>query len=605
MSRSTANALKAIEERRKKEQERKKANNQTTKTVDTTQNTNKSPTTTSSSRETPAKSELSTKNALETIQKRRGEKSGATYSSAPSSSKPSVKYPEIYNKRNNLFTKGLQTTTPMPSAEQQIESLQNELSAKKIKYTDDYWQSVHDEAVSRFRQEGQWDSVKIETRAWAAVDELKRAWEKEQEEIKDKIRRLSGVRDATWKDATIGSLERGYQQSRFGEENFNKMLGYENEADAINELLQSNKYQFEADGFLKEGISGAAELIGQMGYLYTKPETFAKVGTATLAGAGTAAIVGQTGPQLTLPEEVATVPAGALLGFKAGMGTVTAENALKVEAGHAYNEMIENGISPDTARKIALGVGTVNAALEVAQVDELIDAFKVLNKSGATETVAEIIMQELIERGVDVAKETAQEVAQEGVTMGGTQIAHKIDKGEGLYSWGDVGERLGETAKSSALAFGFMNVPATVTNLYNSAQTAKTVGDINKTAEAVNSMVESEDEKIQPLPVNATAKEINNTKRKIVSEIERVRQKQATAQLDTQLQNNEQIALEDVKTASGFGDNGAKLLTEIASQEGLTFFKAREEMKNKNYFIPRSRAKVALKWIVKKELGIK
>ena len=47
-------------------------------------------------------------------------------------------------------------------------------------------------------------------------------------------------------------------------------------------------------------------------------------------------------------------------------------------------------------------------------------------------------------------------------------------------------------------------------------------------------------------------------------------------------------------------------MTGIGYQSAMEIInKAREEMKNKNYFIPRSRAKVALKWIVKKELGIK
>ena len=33
--------------------------------------------------------------------------------------------------------------------------------------------------------------------------------------------------------------------------------------------------------------------------------------------------------------------------------------------------------------------------------------------------------------------------------------------------------------------------------------------------------------------------------------------------------------------------------------------KVREEMKKKGYYVPDSRAKIALRWMVKKELGIK
>lgn len=49
--------------------------------------------------------------------------------------------------------------------------------------------------------------------------------------------------------------------------------------------------------------------------------------------------------------------------------------------------------------------------------------------------------------------------------------------------------------------------------------------------------------------------------------------------LEAQSQNNEPIAVADVKKATGFGDNGAKLVTEIASKDGMTFEKAIEETK--------------------------
>ena len=49
--------------------------------------------------------------------------------------------------------------------------------------------------------------------------------------------------------------------------------------------------------------------------------------------------------------------------------------------------------------------------------------------------------------------------------------------------------------------------------------------------------------------------------------------------LEAQSQTNEPIAVEDVKVASGFGDNGAKLLIEMTSEEGMTFNKARDKVK--------------------------
>lgn len=109
-----------------------------------------------------------------------------------------------------------------------------------------------------------------------------------------------------------------------------------------------------------------------------------------------------------------------------------------VEAGLAYQEMIENGISEDTAKKIANYVGLANAALEFVQLDELIKAFGVLGKSGAPSTVLQKLAKELVKRGADVAKETAQEVAQEGVTITGAQLANRMETSEWAYGAEEV-----------------------------------------------------------------------------------------------------------------------------------------------------------------------
>ena len=59
-------------------------------------------------------------------------------------------------------------------------------------------------------------------------------------------------------------------------------------------------------------------------------------------------------------------------------------SSYEIEAGLAYNEMLEAGISEETAKKVATAVGGVNAGLEALQVDELLDAWKVTKASGAT-----------------------------------------------------------------------------------------------------------------------------------------------------------------------------------------------------------------------------
>lgn len=261
---------------------------------------------------------------------------------------------------------------------------------------------------------------------------------------------------ASLKDLTWGSLNRGYYNARYGEESYKALTGAENDKDTYKKILEGEEYQFTPGNKFAIGVSGAFEQVGQQLRQFTNPRTLAFTGSA----AGAAAIAGQAGPQVLLPEEVITVPAAGIAAFTAG----SAASNYEIEAGHAYNEMIEAGISEETAKKIAVGVGGVNAALELAQVDELVDAFKVVSKSGATKGVAKRILNELLERGVDVAKETGQEVLQEGVTIAGVQAASKMDNGEHVYTADEVKDRLKDTAVSSALSFGMMNVPATAKN---------------------------------------------------------------------------------------------------------------------------------------------
>ena len=271
-------------------------------------------------------------------------------------------------------------------------------------------------------------------------------------------------REATLKDLTINSLKQGFYNSMLGEQSYEEMMGRANEKQKYEDILAGDEYKFLADGWLEELVSGAANLAGQIGHQFTNKKTATTTASAATAAASAAAIAGQLGPQVALPEEVITVPAAAIAGAKAGFTAASTENAFKVEAGFAYNEMLENGIPEETAKKIAIGVGGVNAALEMVQIDELLDAFKIVKKSGATQSVAKRIADELLERGIDVAKETAQEVAQEATTIAGAQLASKMETGDWAYTNDEVLDRIGDTAKSSALSFIGLNAPAAVSN---------------------------------------------------------------------------------------------------------------------------------------------
>ena len=292
-------------------------------------------------------------------------------------------------------------------------------------------------------------------------------------------------RDATFWDLTWNSFNRGIYNSKFGEESFAAMQGLENDRAVYKQILSGDEYNFEPEGWFAEGVSGAFEQLGQLAHQITNPRT---IGVAAGAG-GAAAIAGQLGPQALLPEEIITVPAAVLTGLSAG----NAASALEIEAGHAYNEMIELGISHETASKVALGVGTLNAGLEAVQLDTLLDAYKIASKSGAGKSITKKIFKELVDRGVDVAKETGQEVAQEVITMGGVQIANKAEKGESAYTFEEVKDRLLDTLKQSALTFGMMNVPAAVKNTAVSSYQQSTANKLTDNEQkVVDKVVEDE-----------------------------------------------------------------------------------------------------------------
>ena len=286
------------------------------------------------------------------------------------------------------------------------------------------------------------------------------------EEAAPQVQEATTPRKANLLDLAVGSVKRGYDSSRKGQEAYKQMMGKENELQKYTDKLEGEEYNFQAEGALAQGVSGAAEMLGQQLRQWTDKRSLTAAGGA----AALAAAAGQAGPQVLTPEEVLTVPTAFAMGMKAG---AMASN-FEIEAGNAYLEMRENGISEDTAKKIALVVGGGNAVLEAVQLDELFKSFKVLDKIGVGDTALDKVKKVLKDRGVDVVKETAQEVAQEGVTVAGSQAASKIENGDWQYNAQEVGKRLGDTALSSALTFGVMNVPGGVRNVRAALQNQNT-----------------------------------------------------------------------------------------------------------------------------------
>lgn len=259
-------------------------------------------------------------------------------------------------------------------------------------------------------------------------------------------------------DLTINSAKQGYYNSRLGQEAWKAIQGKDNELDKYKELLNSDDYNYEADDWWEKSIAGFSEQFGQWTRKITDPETLALAGSF----AGATLLAGQAGPQALIPEEVITVPTAASFGVKMG----SAKASMEIEAGLAYLEMLEHGISEKTARTIAMGVGAANAMLDVVQLDELLSAYKILDEAGVDDSILSILYREVTNRGLDALTETGLEDVQELTTITGTQIGSKLDTGEWAYTGREVADRLWDTTKDSLLSFGLTNAVPVGHNVY-------------------------------------------------------------------------------------------------------------------------------------------
>jgi len=198
---------------------------------------------------------------------------------------------------------------------------------------------------------------------------------------------------------------------------------------------------------------------------------------ATAAGA--AAIAGQAGPQIVLPEEIITVPAAYIGGRAVGQAYGTWMNAAKIESGHLYKSLIDDGIDPATARNFAAPAGYLIGAIELLQVERLIPGFgkegitnllKAAAKKGGTkaaETLGKFSGRLAANLAKTTAVETGQELAQDvvGITAEiGASIYEDMSTQEGYFGPGpeDIKLQLQDTLTSSLFAFPLLGLPRAI-----------------------------------------------------------------------------------------------------------------------------------------------
>ena len=133
------------------------------------------------------------------------------------------------------------------------------------------------------------------------------------------------------------------------------------------------------------------------------------VTAGALSGAGLALSAGQLGPQVLMAEEALTIPSATIIGAKTGFDSMNMVADHRVGGGHTYKEMLDAGVSPDTARSFAMGAEFVNGVIDLITDEEIIKAINLLSSKNEKGDLFEILFEELLKRKIDKEKEQTQD----------------------------------------------------------------------------------------------------------------------------------------------------------------------------------------------------
>lgn len=259
-----------------------------------------------------------------------------------------------------------------------------------------------------------------------------------------------------------------------------KLDAAQKKSDEINaEFTPENDEKYQAYNWPERFVGATTELAPYM--LDSAIERTIYGESIGAAAAVTAMLAGQAGPQALIPEEIITVPGAYLAGRSVGQAWGTWMNASKVEGGHIYKSLIQDGVDHKTAATFAVPAGYIIGAIELLQIERLIPGYgragitsliKSAAKKGGSQTASSLIkfsgrlMKNLAET---TAIETTQEVAQEivGITAEiGAGIYEDMASQDVYYGPGtdDVKKRIADTITSSLLGFPLLGLPGSIHN---------------------------------------------------------------------------------------------------------------------------------------------
>lgn len=219
-------------------------------------------------------------------------------------------------------------------------------------------------------------------------------------------------------------------------------------------------------------IASTTEVLGQMSG--TLPQALAAGGAA----AGVASLGG---------------PVTAGTAFTYGFGTALFTQSALIEGGNAYLDMLDQGVEQDKAAVLAMGVGLVNGALELAGAKVVAKPFQMATRNivrravgGLTqETAGKAFGSFVVEYAKSVGAEVSTEVLQEVTNM----VAEAVGRPDGQPepSWGEIRGRLGDIFTKTAQSMSVLGLPGSVAHYYSQAQRASQALD---RAEAFQRQVE-------------------------------------------------------------------------------------------------------------------